>query len=126
MDDKEYEKLLAKFAAMIKKYDKHKTFTTEEKTEILSLICYNNLGYCCGIEKDCQYRDTVLAILKMDKQFYKEVKSAFGEELWNRQMRCKVCGCTEEKACKGGCYWIAPYLCNKCYEKGQKKPKKAS
>ncbi len=27
---------------------------------------------------------------------------------------CKVCGCTEERACPGGCCWIGPRLCSAC------------
>lgn len=27
---------------------------------------------------------------------------------------CRVCGCTEESACFGGCYWVAPDLCSQC------------
>lgn len=30
--------------------------------------------------------------------------------------RCKICGCTDELACVGGCYWVAPNLCSKCAE----------
>lgn len=28
--------------------------------------------------------------------------------------KCKICGCTDDHACKGGCYWAAPNLCSKC------------
>lgn len=27
---------------------------------------------------------------------------------------CVVCGCTESRACEGGCFWIAPRLCSAC------------
>jgi transcriptional regulator with XRE-family HTH domain len=27
---------------------------------------------------------------------------------------CRVCGCTDEAACEGGCYWIEPDLCSAC------------
>lgn len=27
---------------------------------------------------------------------------------------CRVCGCTDERACPGGCYWAAPGLCSSC------------
>lgn len=29
-------------------------------------------------------------------------------------MKCDVCGCTDERACAGGCYWIADSLCSNC------------
>jgi hypothetical protein len=33
---------------------------------------------------------------------------------------CRVCGCTEEHACEGGCSWVEPDLCSACAE-GDKK-----
>lgn len=32
---------------------------------------------------------------------------------------CRVCGCTEDHACAGGCYWVEEDLCSKCAD-GQK------
>lgn len=47
---------------------------------------------------------------------------AFGEgvdvydesELHAGGPRCRVCGCTEDRACPGGCFWIEPDLCSRC------------
>ena len=30
--------------------------------------------------------------------------------------KCRVCGCTDFKACEGGCYWVEDDLCSKCAE----------
>lgn len=30
---------------------------------------------------------------------------------------CRVCGCTEERACPGGCWWVEPDLCSECVGK---------
>lgn len=27
---------------------------------------------------------------------------------------CRVCGCTDDAACEGGCYWVEPDLCSAC------------
>lgn len=27
---------------------------------------------------------------------------------------CRVCGCTDDEACEGGCSWIADDLCSEC------------
>lgn len=27
---------------------------------------------------------------------------------------CRVCGCTEDAACEGGCHWVAAGLCSAC------------
>jgi len=29
---------------------------------------------------------------------------------------CRVCGCTQERACPGGCYWVEADLCSACAE----------
>ncbi|BBB91040.1 MAG TPA: hypothetical protein PKA28_10735 [Methylomusa anaerophila] len=35
-------------------------------------------------------------------------------ELKNDIRRCRVCGCTDDNACLGGCYWVEEDLCSKC------------
>jgi hypothetical protein len=30
------------------------------------------------------------------------------------EQKCRVCGCTWENACPGGCYWVEPDLCSQC------------
>lgn len=30
---------------------------------------------------------------------------------------CRVCGCTQNNACEGGCYWVEPDLCSECVGK---------
>ena len=27
---------------------------------------------------------------------------------------CRVCGCTDTRACEGGCWWVEDDLCNRC------------
>lgn len=27
---------------------------------------------------------------------------------------CRVCGCTDENACEGGCWWVEDDLCSSC------------
>ena len=31
---------------------------------------------------------------------------------------CRKCGCTDNHACPGGCYWIEPDLCSRCAAPG--------
>lgn len=34
---------------------------------------------------------------------------------WNGVVRhCRVCGCTDDRACEGGCAWVADDLCSAC------------
>lgn len=27
---------------------------------------------------------------------------------------CRVCSCTDDRACPGGCFWVGPALCSRC------------
>lgn len=27
---------------------------------------------------------------------------------------CRECGCTQDEACEGGCYWVEDRLCSQC------------
>lgn len=33
-----------------------------------------------------------------------------------KEQKCRVCGCTDNNACPGGCYWEEQDLCSKCAE----------
>jgi len=33
---------------------------------------------------------------------------------------CRVCGCTNEHPCDGGCYWVEEDLCSACQEKAER------
>ncbi len=33
--------------------------------------------------------------------------------------KCRICGCDDNHACKGGCYWVENDLCSQCFEKMQ-------
>jgi len=28
--------------------------------------------------------------------------------------RCRMCACTDDEACEGGCWWVADDLCSRC------------
>jgi hypothetical protein len=32
--------------------------------------------------------------------------------------KCKYCGCTDDRACPGGCRWVKPNVCSSCFKKG--------
>ncbi len=38
----------------------------------------------------------------------------WGEDEAAPEQTCLICGCTDSKACEGGCYWILPGICSKC------------
>lgn len=43
------------------------------------------------------------------QKYFKEIVA--GERV------CKVCGCTNDNACKGGCSWVTADLCSHCADK---------
>jgi len=42
---------------------------------------------------------------------------------WLKQRRdlrsCRICGCTQDDACPGGCYWVDEDLCSACVHEAQ-------
>lgn len=45
----------------------------------------------------------------------KETKGKEFEEML-REPACRVCGCTESRACPDGCYWVEEDLCSECLD----------
>ncbi len=35
------------------------------------------------------------------------------------ERKCRICGCTDNCACPGGCYWVEEDLCSRCVEKAE-------
>lgn len=33
---------------------------------------------------------------------------------------CRECGCTQNRACPGGCWWVEPDLCSACAPEGDR------
>jgi hypothetical protein len=51
--------------------------------------------------------------LPLEIEAARQKRIAAGEEL-----ACRSCGCSESKACPGGCHWAKPGLCSACATKG--------
>jgi hypothetical protein len=39
---------------------------------------------------------------------------ADGKFVYTPDGECRVCGCTNERGCPGGCIWAEPNLCSRC------------
>lgn len=39
-------------------------------------------------------------------------------ELTTKVRRCRVCGCVDDQACAGGCWWVDRDLCSACKSSG--------
>jgi len=56
-------------------------------------------------------------LLPFDEPTQNDVKEIFTEvEDPQPVQKCRVCGCTQERACPGGCYWVEPDLCSSCVD----------
>lgn len=59
--------------------------------------------------------------LMFDEVLARAVETAAGCQLFARpnvvstvKWTCTVCGCTDDRACPGGCSWYRPNLCSRC------------
>lgn len=44
---------------------------------------------------------------------------SLGQNIWDQgvpleEPTCRECGCTDDRACEGGCYWAGPDICSNC------------
>lgn len=73
-------------------YDKE-TLTKEDIYKAMSITCYGNLGYCCGLSKDCPWRDACRQALRIDDQTYVDIKENLIWQLMERASnREKIAG----------------------------------
>ena len=50
----------------------------------MSITCYGNIGYCCGLTKACVWRDSCRQALRIDDETYIEVKEAVIQHMLER------------------------------------------
>lgn len=74
-EEKELEEIKEKLA-VLKKYRNRFPISDSEKKEISSILCFNNLGYCC--KKECPWRNAVLEICGIDKKYFEVNKEYIG------------------------------------------------
>lgn len=65
-------------------------------------------------------RDQVAAMLRVDdasplvRWEYEQAPGKPNVRVEVSDHFCRACGCTEERACVGGCAWAMPFLCTRC------------
>jgi len=75
-DDKErrrLQRLVTKLEALREIEQKARKTKTDVK-KAMSITCYKNIGYCCGLAKDCIMRDSCRQVLDIDDETYMRVK----------------------------------------------------
>lgn len=53
-----------------------KILADEDVKKVMAITCFANLGYCCGLEKTCMWRDSCRQALGIDDETYTEIKEA--------------------------------------------------
>lgn len=57
------------------------TLTDDDVRKAMSITCYGDLAYCCGLTKECPWRDACLQALRIDHDTYADVKKGLIREL---------------------------------------------
>jgi len=83
MKDKRYAEKLRivqeKVMPTAQKMMKGEKTSREEVLKAMSITCFGNLAYCCGLEKKCPWRDMARAALRIDDETFKSKENW----IWN-------------------------------------------
>jgi hypothetical protein len=90
-----------------------------DKRGILASEIITTLNHETGYQVDAVFivekKDGKLTLTLEDPDF-----EYIAEEIWKKGealRTCRVCGCTDDHACPGGCYWVEDDLCSQCVGK---------
>lgn len=73
-EERERARILIDKLQILRKYSSG-VGSREEVEELMNVTCFGNLAYCCGLEKQCFWRDTVRTILGIsDEDFCSKEK----------------------------------------------------
>lgn len=78
---KKYYDRLVKKVVEIEAIHRNRIDSDEDIKKLMSYLCYGNLGYCCGLKKDCAWRNLVMAVLGVDRDKFVEMKEELGMKL---------------------------------------------
>ena len=93
--------------------------TEHDHKESISEDVRTTIDVCC----ECGNADVDCDSIDNDFYFYDDYGASefdctpmYDED---DEPRCRVCGCTQNNACPGGCYWVEEDLCSACVEKAE-------
>ncbi len=58
--------------------------TDEDVCRVMGITCYGNIGYCCGLAKECLWRDSCRQSLGIDDKNYVDIKESVIWQLLER------------------------------------------
>lgn len=82
--------------------------------------CLDEYNLCTdsGVDlRDCPYSlalDEGIELEEWIEDLPVQLRILGGRIMPTNERRCAECGCVEERACEGGCYWVSPTLCSGC------------
>lgn len=82
---------------------------------------YEKLGKKRGKIETCKKSELIRVFLESGVDLAGKVP----DEILVKEQKCRVCGCTDDHACPGGCYWVKEDLCSSCAIKVKGKKKKS-
>lgn len=101
--------------------EKYKGFTITASIEETATewgIAYQTIRDADGWELAAgftQATDSLETVVEGQKELIEDCLS--NPEVYE-EAKCRVCGCTDDQACVGGCYWVEPDLCSQCANTG--------
>ncbi len=72
-EQRRLQRLVTKLESL-KEIDQKVRKTKADVKKAMSVTCYKNIGYCCGLAKDCIMRDSCRQALGIDDETYVRVK----------------------------------------------------
>ena len=72
-EQRRLQRLVTKLESL-KEIDQKVKRTKTDVKKAMSITCYKNIGYCCGLAKDCIMRDSCRQALEIDDETYVRVK----------------------------------------------------
>ncbi|MFH2116748.1 MAG: hypothetical protein ABII85_01750 [Bacillota bacterium] len=102
---------------VIKRTDIRKYLRDGEAVDLVDAVAKINIGRNINGNKTNSYY-----ICNTDEPYAQQVFETIKEgelekedALFDKDSRfCKVCGCSQERACPSGCYWVTDDLCSNC------------
>lgn len=81
-----------------------------------ALVDAATTAYASRLDGDVETEPYVVISMRVPMTVAAEVSRLTAGDLdsyWVQPF-CRVCGCTDDAACAGGCYWVEPDLCSAC------------
>ncbi|RSN72460.1 hypothetical protein [Candidatus Methanodesulfokora washburnensis] len=73
--------ILSRIKEIVAKKNNGGKLTEKEIREAMAITCYGNIAYCCGVSKQCPFRDAALTVLGIDLNTYRRMKEEMMQEI---------------------------------------------